>query len=251
MSGHSKWANIRVRKGAQDAKRGKIYTKHAKLVEIAAREGGNGDPEANPRLKTAVENARADNVPNANIERAIKKGTGELKGAQTEAVTYEAYGPGGVACIIECFTDNKNRTLSSVRAKIEKNGGKFAVSGSVMFLFNRKGVITGKMEDGRWKMEETELAIIDAGAEDIERSDDIISVTTDAKQWPYVRDVMKENGMTIEDAGLKYIAKQELHITDLETAKKIIAFIETIEADDDVADIHTNANFDESIAMQL
>lgn len=249
MSGHSKWANIRVRKGAQDAKRGKIYTKHAKLVEIAAREGGNGDPEENPRLKTAVENARADNVPNANIERAIKKGTGELKGAQTEAVTYEAYGPAGVACIIECFTDNKNRTLSSVRAKIEKSGGKFAVSGAVMFLFDHKGIVIGKKESGM--SDDTELALIDAGAEDIERSDDLISVITDAKRWPHVRDVMKENGLTIEEAGLKYIAKQDLPVRDLETAKKIIAFIEGIEADDDVTEVHTNANFEESIAAKL
>src|SRR3989344_6263466 len=133
MSGHSKWANIRVKKTAQDAKRGKVFTKHAKLIEIAARKGG-GDPETNSALRAAMENARAENVPNANIERAMKKGMGEGGDSQMEEVLYACYLPGGIACLIECLTDNRNRTISSLRAIIEKNGGKWANVGSVAFL---------------------------------------------------------------------------------------------------------------------
>lgn len=259
MSGHSKWANIRVKKTAQDAKRGKVFTRHAKLIEIAAREGGGGDPDMNPRLATAIENAKIDNVPNVNIERAIKKGSGELKGEQTEAVIYEAYlplhsskgaeggGPSGAACIIECLTDNRNRTLSSVRAMIEKRDGKWAASGAVMFLFDRKGVVTAK---GRLS-EETELKLIDAGAEDIEESGDIVSVTTEADKWAHVRDTLKEAGLDVQEAGLKYVAKQHVSIDDVGSARKLMEFIEEIEEDEDVSEVHTNADITDAVMAQL
>ena len=247
MSGHSKWASIKHKKGAADAKRGKIFTRHAKLIEIAAREGGSGDPSMNPSLKAAIDNAKAENVPNANIDRAMKKGSGELKGEQTVGVTYEAYGPGGAACIIECLTDNKNRTLSNVRSTIEKKGGKWAESGSVMFIFSRKGVVlaNGTLND------EAELELIDAGAEDIESSDDIISVTTDSTSWPKVRDALKEAGYEIEEAGLKYVATQAAKITDVETAQKILDFVSEIEEDEDVSEVHTNADIPDEIIAQL
>ncbi len=247
MSGHSKWASIKHKKGAADVKRGKIFTRHAKLIEIAAREGGGGDPNMNPSLKAAIDNAKAENVPNANIDRAVKKGSGELKGEQTVGVTYEAYGPGGVACIIECLTDNKNRTLSNVRSTIERRGGKWAESGSVMFMFDRKGVVLAK---GTLN-EETELELIDAGAEDIESSDDIISVTTDSTSWPKVRDSLREAGYEIEEAGLKYVAAQTTNIADTETAQKILDFVAEIEEDEDVSEVHTNANIPDEIVMQL
>lgn len=247
MSGHSKWASIKHKKGATDAKRGKIFTRHAKLIEISAREGGGGDMSMNPSLATAVENAKADNVPNANIDRAIKKGSGELKGEQTVGVTYEAYGPNGIACIIECLTDNKNRTLSSVRSTIEKRGGKWAESGSVMFMFDRKGVVhaQGKLND------ETELELIDAGAEDIDVTDNMTSVTTDATKWSVVRDVLKNAGLEIQEAGLKYIAKNEVSVSDIETAQKIFDFIDSIEEDDDVSEVHTNVDISDEIVQQL
>lgn len=247
MSGHSKWHSIKHKKGAADAKRGKIFTRHAKLVEIAAREGGSDDPGMNPRLATAIENAKADNVPNANIDRAIKKGTGDLKGEHTVAETYEAYGPGGVACIIECLTDNRNRTLSNVRSAIEKRGGKWAESGSVLFLFEKKGVVVaeGSLD------EETELRLIDAGAEDIAKDDDTINITTSATQWAEVRDMLKEKQWKIQEAGLKYIAKQEMRITDAATAQKLIDFVDAIEEDDDVAEVHTNADIADDIAAAL
>jgi len=247
MSGHSKWHSIKHKKGAADAKRGKIFTRHAKLIEIATREGRGGDPSMNPRLATAIENAKADNVPNINIDRAIKKGSGELKGEATEEVVYETYAPGGAACIIECFTDNKKRTLSNVKSAIEKNGGKWAESGAVMFMFDRKGVVIARGN----LSEAAELALIDAGAEDIEKTGDIISVTTSAARWNKARDVLKENGCEIREAGLKYVAKQEVPVTDAATAKKLMDFIEVVEEDDDVSEVHTNANIADEVAAAL
>lgn len=247
MSGHSKWSTIKHKKGAADAKRGKIFTKHAKLIEIAAREGGGGDIEMNSALYSAVENAKADNVPNANIDRAIKKGTGELKGEATVGVTYECYGPNGTACIIECLTDNKNRTLANVRSTIEKRGGKWAESGSVAFMFERKGVVVaeGSMND------ELELALIEAGADDISTDDGFISIETDATKWNNVRDTLKHAGLEVKEAGLKYVAQQSIEVTDKETAEKVLNFIEAIEEDDDVSEVHTNADIADSIIEQL
>ena len=249
MSGHSKWHSIKHKKGAADAKRGKIFTRHAKLIEIAAREGGSGDPSMNPGLKTAIENAKADNVPNANIERAIKKGTGELKGEHTVAVTYEAYGPGGAAIIIECLTDNKNRTLANVKSTIEKRGGKWAESGSVMWMFEKKGVVIAKSSD---KLdEESQLALIDAGAEDFDMDNGTVSITTSPSDWPKVRDSLIKMGMEVESSGLKYVAKQEAEITDIEIAKKLMDFTEALEEDDDVSEVHTNANISDEIASKI
>lgn len=247
MSGHSKWSTIKHKKGAADAKRGKIFTKHAKLVEIAAREGGGGDPDMNAALKAAIDNAKADNVPNANIDRAVKKGTGELKGDITVGVIYEAYAPGGTAVIIECLTDNKNRTLGNVRSAIEKNGGKWAESGSVMFMFEQKGVIVakGSMND------ELELELIDVGAEDIQVDDELITVTTDMATWNNARDLLKEKGFEVEEAGLKYVPQQEVPVADLETAQKLMRFLEIIEEDEDVSDVHSNADISDEIASQL
>lgn len=238
MSGHSKWSTIKHKKGAADAKRGKIFTKHAKLIEIATREGGGSDPNMNTRLATAIENAKAENVPNANIERAIKKGTGELKGEATVSVTYEAYAPGGAALIIECLTDNKNRTLPNVRTIVEKRGGKMAESGSVMFMFEPKGVVVakGKMND------ELELALIEAGAEDIETDDELCTVTTDISAWTTARDLLKEKGCEVVEAGMRHVAKQQVVVEDEEAAQKLIDIIEAIEEDEDVSDVYTNAN---------
>ena len=247
MSGHSKWHSIKHKKGVADARRGKIFTRHAKLIEIAAREGGGGDSGMNPRLVTAIENAKAENVPNANIERAVKKGTGELKGEQTAAVTYEAYGPGGAACIIECLTDNRNRTLSNVRSAIERRGGKWAVSGAVLFLFARKGVVVGR---GNVR-DALELELIDAGAEDIERSGDIVSVTTGPADWSKVRAVLRNAGCAVEEAGLKYVARQTVPVTDADTARKLVTFVEAIEEDEDVSEVHTNAEISEDTMAQL
>ena len=251
MSGHSKWHNIRVRKTAQDSVRGKIYTRHARLIEMAARSGG--EVGMNPALRTAVENAKADHVPNANIERAIKKGTGELKGDQIEEIIYAAYGPGGAACVIECLTDNKNRTLSNVKMVIHKHGANWAESASVLWMFERKGVVTArKTETAKVQdIEEMELELIDFGAEDVDASEDTVTVTTDLHNWTKVRDFFKSNGYEILSSGLKYVPTQKADIKDVETAQKLMQFISALEEDDDVSEVHTNADISEEIAGKL
>ncbi len=176
MSGHSKWHNIKGKKMATDAMRGKTYTKYARLIEIAAREGG-GDPASNVRLRTLIDSAKSESVPNANIDRAIKKGTGELKGDAMEELTYEAYGPAGSAFIIEVLSDNRNRSLSNVKTILSKNGGRFAENGSVMWMFERKGVVLGKRLDGESGLsEDLELKLIEAGADDIQESEGHVRV---------------------------------------------------------------------------
>ena len=249
MSGHSKWANIRIRKGAQDKKRGKIFTRHSKLIEIAVREGGGiGDPAMNPRLKTAVENAKIDSVPNLNIDRAIKKGTGELKGDQMVEEIYAGYGPGNTAIIVECLTDNKNRTITNVKTTMGRLGGNFAESASVMWMFARKGVVSAK---GGGKKEEIELELIDFGAEDIAEDGEILTVTTNLADWTKIRDFLKNNRFEILSAGLQYVPQQKAEIKDIETAQKLMTLIEAIEEDEDVSEVHTNAEIAEEIAGQL
>jgi YebC/PmpR family DNA-binding regulatory protein len=251
MSGHSKWHNIRVKKTAEDAKRGKVYTRHAKLIEMAARSGGN--PDMNPGLRTAIDNAKADNVPNANIDRAIQKGTGELKGAAAiEEVAYAAYGPGGVACLIECLTDNKNRTLSNLKLAIGKSGGTWAESGAVAWMFERKGVVTAtKTGLSPAALEELELELIDFGAENLELDGAILTVTTDLSSWTGIRDFLKKQGFEIVQSGLRLLPTQKQAITDSAVAKKLLDFVEAIEADDDVSEVFTNAEFSEGVIQGL
>ncbi len=250
MSGHSKWANIRVRKGAQDAKRNKVFTRHARLIEIAARAGG-GDPVTNTSLRTAIDNAKEDSVPNANIERAIKKGSGELKGEAMQELVYEAYGPGGTAYLIECLSDNRNRTAPNIRLVIGKHGGRVADSGSVAWMFDRKGLVVADIgasgADGRdvriaRPYENLELELIDFGAEDFTEADGVIRVVTALTEWTHVRDFLKaQNGCTILSAGLSYLPKQRVPVDEV-TAQKVAEFMEAIEEDDDVSEVHTNAD---------
>jgi YebC/PmpR family DNA-binding regulatory protein len=247
MSGHSKWHNIKVRKMASDAKKGKAYTKYARLIEIASREGG-GDPGKNTKLRTLIDSAKGESVPNANIERAIKKGTGELKGEAMQEVTYEAYGPAGAAFIIECLTDNKNRTLSNVKLILSKTGGRFAESGSVMWMFERRGVVVagggdaglGAVVGDQTKLEELELELIDKGAEDFSTTDEHIQIVTDMTHWSGVRDFLKAKGFTVESAGLQFVAKQTAPV-DADAMTKVDMLIEALEGDDDVSEVHTNA----------
>ncbi|MDD5041787.1 MAG: YebC/PmpR family DNA-binding transcriptional regulator [Candidatus Peribacteraceae bacterium] len=248
MSGHSKWANIKVRKTAQDQKRGKIYTRHARLVEMAAR--GGPDPVMNPSLRTAIDNAKADGVPNANIDRAIKKGSGELKGEQMAVEMYAAYGPGNVAMVIECLTDNKNRTLGSVRSILERRGGRWTESGSVLWMFQQKGVVIGK-KSGLRSSEDLELRLIDAGAEDIEWSADTVEVVTSALQWPKVRDILKAAGCEVPLSGLKFVPTQKVAVTDLATAQNLMNLIGAIEEDEDVSEVHTNAEIADEVAAKF
>lgn len=240
MSGHSKWHNIRVRKMASDAKRGKVYTKYARLIEIAAREGG-GDASSNVRLRTLIDSAKSESVPNANIDRAIKKGTGQLKGAaQMEEMTYEAYGPGGSALIIECLSDNKNRTLSNVKMTLSKNGGRFAESGSVLWMFERKGVVSGQRTPvSAQDLENLELALIDIGAEDFSVDGEHLRVVSAMSDWPRVRDYLQAQGFAIDSAGVQYVPKQTAPIDDV-TMGKVHSLIDALEEDDDVSEVFTN-----------
>lgn len=244
MSGHSKWHNIRVKKTAEDARRGKIYTRHARLVEMAARSGG-GDPDTNAGLRAAIDNARAENVPNANIDRAIKKGLGDLKGEQMAEILYAAYGPSGVACLIECITDNKNRTLANVKLAVGKRGGNFAETGSVQWMFARKGVVVAKRGvAAKQTPEELELELIDFGAEDIDVEGDTLTITTDIGNWAPVRDFCAKNGYEIVSAGQQYVPTQKT-VVSAQAAEKLMEFVEAIEEDDDVSQVFTNADIAE------
>lgn len=234
MAGHSKWAKIKRDKGANDAKRGAIFTKLGNQIAIAAR--GGVDPTLNSALALAIEKAKAANMPGANIQRAIDR-VADKNAAALEEITYEGYGPGGVGIIIETATDNRNRTLPEVKTALVKNGGRIADAGSVAFQFTRKGVIT---VDGSG--EELLLTILDAGAEDAVEEDGEIIIYTDQKDLAAVRTVLAEQGLTIKDAELQYIANTPIEIADVETAQKLLKVLDALDDLDDVVNVHTNAD---------
>lgn len=245
MSGHSKWHSIRHKKGANDAARGKIFTRHAKLITIAAREGG--DPEMNPGLRLAIDNAKKENMPNNNIERAIKKGTGEDKdGAQLLEIVYEGYAPGGVAVLIETLTDNKNRTVSSIRSTFAKNGGNLGESGSVAFLFHKKGIILIKNPN-----EDIEMTAIEAGAEDVVEEDGFLEVTTTPKELFAIKEALEKAGAKIESAEAKLVPANTVKVNDEPTAKKIMNLIEILEDNDDVSSVSTNVDIPAEIMEKV
>ncbi len=246
MSGHSKWATIRRKKGALDAKRGKLFTKLIKELTIAAREGG-GDPAGNPRLRLAVDNAKAANMPADNIERAIKKATGELEGTTISELTYEGYGPGGIAVLVEVATDNKNRTVAEVRHIFSKQGGNMGESGSVAWMFEKKGIITlpkqGKSEDDILEI------VLNAGAEDMRTEDEYFEIQSEVESFEPVRRSLIDKNLTIENASLQWIAKNTLNIAG-ENAEKMLKLIESLEDCDDVQNVYSNADFDEDFIKQ-
>ncbi|MBN2306553.1 YebC/PmpR family DNA-binding transcriptional regulator [Candidatus Peregrinibacteria bacterium] len=245
MSGHSKWHSIKHKKGAADAKRGKIFTRHAALISIAARSGG--DPTMNPGLRLAIDNAKKDNVPSANIDKAIKRGTGEDKdAAQIEEVTYEGYGPGGTAIIVECLTDNKNRTYTNIRVIFNKHGGNLGTSGSVAWMFDRKGVITLKQNT-----DEAELAAIDAGAVDIEREADLMHVYTKKQELHAVTEKLTTAGFKPEKAEIQMVPNQWVEVKDEATARKILNFMEALDDDQDVSDVASNFDISDELMSKL
>ncbi|MBN1525759.1 MAG: YebC/PmpR family DNA-binding transcriptional regulator [Spirochaetales bacterium] len=236
MSGHSKWASIKHKKGAADAKRGQLFTKIIKELIVAARMGG-GDIEANPRLRAAVLKARGANMPKDNIERAIKKGCGELDGVTYEELTYEAYGPGGVAILIEILTDNKNRTAAEVRHMLSKGGGNLGETGCVSYLFKRKGVIA---YDAAKYTEDDILAVaLDAGAEDISTEGGAIEVMTEPDQFETVMDALAKAGFAQEMAEISMVPDTTVKL-DPEKTEKAMKLIETIEDNDDVQSVASN-----------
>lgn len=246
MSGHSKWSTIKRKKGAADAKRGKIFTKIIKEIIIAAREGG-GDPDTNARLRLAVQNAKGANMPKDNIERAIKKATGS--DAENYAETsFEGYGPSGIAVYVDCLTDNNNRTVASVRSAFNKHGGSLGTKGSLSFLFNTKGSFT--FENDKLNPEELELEMIDAGAEEFEIDGNMITVTCAKEDFGSVSKKLGELGIEPEESGLKRIPVDTKKL-DVESAKKLLKFIEVLEDDDDVQNVYHNLEITDELAEAL
>ncbi|MDD5758054.1 MAG: YebC/PmpR family DNA-binding transcriptional regulator [Desulfobulbaceae bacterium] len=239
MSGHSKWSTIKRKKGAVDAKRGKIFTKLIKEIMVAAKMGG-GDPTGNPRLRSAVLAAKAVNMPKDNIDRAIKKGTGGLDGVVYEEILYEGYGPSGVAVLVDCMTDNRNRTVSEVRYAFSKSGGNMGESGCVGFMFDKKGVI---MVDKANITEDKlmELAL-DAGAEDVIEEDDIFKITTSPTDFDAVSQALEQAEVPMESSAIDMIPQNTIEITEEKVARRVLNMIEMLEDNDDVQNVY--ANFD-------
>ena len=246
MSGHSKWATIKRKKAATDAKRGKIFTKLIREITVAARDGG-GDPNFNPRLRLAVDNAKAGNMPADNITRAIKKGTGELEGVSYEEIAYEGYGPGGVALYIETLTDNQKRTVADVRHVLTKLGGSLGTTGSVGWQFDRKGQIY--VDASRYTEESVFEAAIEAGADDVEREGEEFIVTTEAGAFHEVQEGMKSVEIEFERAELSWIPQNEVRVEGRD-AEKLIKLLDSLEDIDDVQHVSSNADIDEEILAQ-
>lgn len=234
MSGHSKWSKIKRDKGANDAKRGAIFTRLGNMIAIAARSGI--DPDMNPSLALAIEKARQANMPKENIQRSIDR-VADKSAAQLEEITYEGYGPGGVGIIIETATDNRNRTLPEVKTALTKNGGTMADPGSVAFQFTRKGVIRVKASG-----EDALLTVLDAGADDVIEDEGEIVVYTDMKDMHSVRKAIADAGLEITDAELQYVPNNEVPVDDVETARKLLKVLDAIDDCDDVTNVHTNAD---------
>jgi YebC/PmpR family DNA-binding regulatory protein len=238
MAGHSKWANIQHRKKAQDSKRGKIFTRLVREISVAARESG-GDPDANPRLRLAMDKANAANVPKDNIERAIKKATGDLEGASYEEIRYEGYAPGGVAVMVDCLSDNRNRTVAAVRHAFSKYGGNLGTDGSVAYMFEKKGVITFAPGTSEEKVMEVGL---EAGAEDIVSDDDgSIEVLTAPENFEAVRDAFKAVGLQPEESEITERADTLMPV-DVEAGQKLLKFLDVLEDLDDTQDVWSNAD---------
>jgi len=238
MSGHSKWATIKHAKGAADAKRGQTFTKLIKEISIAARMGG-GSVEGNPRLRTAVLKARIANMPKDNIERAIKKGTGELEGVTYEELAYEAYAPGGVALLIEVLTDNKNRAAADVRNILTRAGGQLATAGSVSRLFKRQGTIS--LDGEKYTEDQVMEAAIEGGAEDVSLSDGIVEVTTAPEDFEAVVNTLNEKGFETLSAEISMVAEVDVSL-DNEGTAKALRLIDKLEENDDVQNVYSNIN---------
>lgn len=251
MSGHSKWSSIKHKKAITDARKGKAFTKAANLITVVAREGG-GDPETNFRLRLAIEKAREINMPQANIEKAIKKGTGEEKGAKIEEFTYEGYGPGGVALLINMMTDNRNKAAAEVRSVLIKFGGNLGESGSVAWMFSEKGQLVVNVSSfSREEKDELELLAIDGGVTDFEESEGNLFVYCAPQDLEKIKKVIEKFDLKIESAEISNIAKNEIKITEKETAKRIIRLLEALEDLEDVKGVESNADINENILKEI
>jgi len=248
MAGHSKWANIKHRKGAEDAKRGKIFTKLVKEIIVAARMGG-GDPNANPRLRAAIQNAKSNNLPKDKVERSIKKGTGELEGVNYEETNYEGYGPGGAAVLVESLTDNKNRTVSDVRHIFSKHGGKLGENGCVDWMFDKKGWIAVKKSDVD---EEALMSVaLDAGAEDIREEDpENFEIITPPEAFEEVKAALDAEGIPFANDEVSMLPQTYINLSGKE-AEQMYRLMDALDDNDDVQKVHTNADIPEDVIEQM
>jgi YebC/PmpR family DNA-binding regulatory protein len=245
MSGHSKWHSIKHKKGAVDAKRGKLFTKIIKEIIVAARMGG-GDPDANPRLRAAVLKAKNANMPKDNVERAIKKGTGDLEGVEYIEITYEGYGPGGVALLIEVLTDNRNRTAAEIRHALTKGGGNLGETGCVSYQFRRKGVIA--YDASKYSEDDILAVTLDAGAEDVTNEDGVIEVLTSPDDFENVLKALEDAHFEHESAEVLKISDNMISL-DLEKTKKAVRLIEALEDNDDVQNVYSNLSIPDGLSM--
>lgn len=247
MAGHSKWANIQHRKGAQDKKRGKIFTKLIRELTVAARAGG-AEADSNPRLRLALDRARAQNMPRDTIERAVKRGAGSLDGAEIQEVTYEGYGPGGVAVMVSCMTDNRNRTVSDVRGAFARYGGNLGAEGSVAYLFNEVGVLCFPAAAGEDRVME---AALEAGAEDVVAGDDgTIDVLTDPRDFSRVKEALEGAGLTADSAEITRRSSVSTPLAG-EDAARMVRLLEALEDLDDVQDVYSNADIPNEVLARL
>lgn len=247
MSGHSKWATIKHKKGAADAKRGKLFAKLIRQVEVAARAGG-GDPESNPTLRTMFQKARDASVPLDTIERAVKRGTGELEGVTYEPITYEGYAPGGVALLIEVLTDNRNRTSGEIRSTMKKLGGSIAEPGAVAWQFERKGIAfvpSSVAED------DVMAAALDAGLEDLVAEGDVWRVTCAPTDLPALRTALDEAGIEVTSADVTMVSSTSVELTSLEEAKAVLRVVDALEDNDDVGDVYANFDIPDELLAEL
>lgn len=246
MSGHSKWSSIKHKKAAVDAKRGKIFTKLIREIMVAARTGG-GDPDSNPRLRTAVSTARNANMPSDNIERAIKKGTGGLEGVNYEEVHYEGYGPNGVAIYAQCLTDNKNRTASEIRNIFSKKGGTLAGAGSVAWIFEKKGlIVVPASQAGEERLMEI---VLQAGAEDLSMSNDKFEIVTEPANFEAVKEGLEKAKIPLESAELTRIPKNQISLTP-DKARAVLSLIEALEDHDDVQNVYANFEIPDEVMKE-
>jgi YebC/PmpR family DNA-binding regulatory protein len=248
MSGHSKWSTIKRKKGANDARRGKIFTRLIKEITVAAR-GGGGDPEGNPRLRAAIASAKTENMPKDNIARAIKKGTGEIAGEVYDEILYEGYGPGGVAVLVECMTDNRNRTVADVRHYFTKSNGNLGESGCVAWMFEKKGLILVDKET----VSEEDLMdhALEAGAEDIVEEEEEFQIFTAPEELEDVRAGLEKAGVAAVAASVSMIPKNTVDVADEKVARSLLKLLENLEEHEDVQNVHANFDIDDELMEQL
>jgi YebC/PmpR family DNA-binding regulatory protein len=246
MAGHSKWKNIRIRKGKQDAIRGKLFTKLSREIIVAAKAGG-GDPNMNPRLRVAVDKARENSVPVENIKRSIARGTGEIEGADYEEIVYEGYGPGGSALILECYSENRNRTVSEVRHAFSKSGGNMADNGSVSWQFKHIGEIV--VQKNEMTEDDFTMLALDAGAEDVVTDEETFIAYTAIEDLHKVNDSLAASGIKAEEVGLTYIATNKVELSD-EDSYKLLKLLDALEDLDDVQETYVNVDISDSILQE-